>query len=457
LSEKSGGAPSGISAASLVARIESVPFSRWHIRPRIIVGSATFFDAFDAFQLAAALVVLRALWELTPGDIAALISASYLGQIVGALAFGRLAEKFGRIPMVACAVVLMSIMSLVCAFTANVTQLFFCRMIQGIGVGGEMPVAAAYISELSKAKGRGRFFLFYELIFPVGLLVTGLVGAVLVPNFGWQSMFIVGGVPGLIIAFLILRLPESPRWLINQGRLSEAEEVIKEIEASTDRRETPAEAAAPASASVAPKKSRWLELLSPFYRRRTLFVWALWACAYFVANGLNNWMPTFYNMVYGLDVRASLWAAPLTNAAQVALLLVCVFVIDRVGRRNWIFTCFAGGSLLLAILGVFGSGNVIAAMVLATMSYGIIGSVNAVVYLYTPEIYPTRMRAAATGAATCWLRIASALAPWVVGYLVAEEGISAVFLVFAGVAALGAIAATQMLETRNRRLEDIAP
>ncbi len=188
-----------------------------------------------------------------------------------------------------------------------------------------------------------------------------------------------------------------------------------------------------------------------------MVVWALWACAYFVANGLNNWMPTFYNMVYGLDVRASLWAAPLTNAAQVALLLVCVFVIDRVGRRNWILTCFAGGSLLLAILGFFGAGSVVAAMILATLSYGVIGSVNAVVYLYTPEIYPTRMRAAATGAATCWLRIASALAPWVVGYLVAEEGISAVFLVFACVAALGAIAATQMLETRNRRLEDLAP
>ena len=454
---ESPGAAAGFSAEGLVARIESVPFSRWHIRPRIVVGSATFFDAFDAFQLASALVVLRALWELTPTDIAALISASYIGQFVGALLFGRLAEKFGRIPMVAAAVVLMSIMSLVCAFTGNVTQLFWCRLVQGIGVGGEMPVAAAYISELSKAKGRGRFFLIYELIFPIGLLMTGLIGAVLVPNFGWQSMFVVGGIPGLIIAYFILRLPESPRWLINQGRLEEAEKIIATIEASTDRREPPATPSPTVNTAAVTKKSRWAELLSPFYRGRTLVVCALWASAYFVANGLNNWMPTFYNMVYELDVRASLWAAPLTNAAQVLLLLVCVFVIDRVGRRNWIFTCFAVGGLLLAVLGAFGAGNVVSAMILATLSYGVIGSINAVVYLYTPEIYPTRMRAAATGAATCWLRIASATAPWVVGYLVAEEGISAVFLVFAGVAVLGAIAATQMLETRNRRLEEIAP
>jgi putative MFS transporter len=192
----------------------------------------------------------------------------------------------------------------------------------------------------------------------------------------------------------------------------------------------------------------------------------LWFCAYFVANGLNNWMPTFYNMVYQLDLRASLWAAPLTNAAQVLLLLVCVFVIDRVGRRNWITACFVVGALLLAALGIFGGGSVASAMVLATLAYGVIGTVNAVVYLYTPEIYPTRMRAAATGAATCWLRVASALAPWVAGYFLgdaaarstdAAAGISNVFLVFAGIALVGAIAATQMLETRNRRLEEIAP
>src|SRR5687768_11223639 len=197
-------------ASRLITRIESVPFSRWHVKPRIIVGSATFFDAFDALQLASVLIVIRPAWGLSISDVGWLISASYIGQIFGALLFGRLAEKFGRIPSVAGAVVLMSVMSLVCALTGNFTQLFVCRLIQGIGVGGEMPVAAAYISELSKAHGRGKFFLAYELIFPVGLLATGLIGAFLVPRYGWQAMFIMGGIPGLIIAALILRLPESP-------------------------------------------------------------------------------------------------------------------------------------------------------------------------------------------------------------------------------------------------------
>ncbi len=177
----------------------------------------------------------------------------------------------------------------------------------------------------------------------------------------------------------------------------------------------------------------------------------LWACAYFITNGLNNWMPTLYNRVYGLSLDQALRAGTLTNVAQVAILLGCAFVIDRLGRRGWTMVCFVAGAVLLAALGSFASGSVVAVITLVTLSYGIVGSVNAVLYLYTPEIYPTRMRALGTGAATCWLRLASAAGPVLVGYLVAHSGTGAVFLMFAAAGVVGAVAATAMLETRNRR------
>jgi MFS transporter, putative metabolite:H+ symporter len=338
-----------------------------------------------------------------------------------------------------------------------------------------MPVAAVYINELSKAKGRGRFFLLYEMIFPVGLMMTGQIGAFVVPALGWQVMFLIGGVPGLVIAGLLLRLRESPRWLISKGRLEEAETIIGEIEAAspvpatttatTDA--TKAIESAPSETTDAQdirdrrerrgSSTRWSELLSALYFRRTLIVWVLWACAYFITNGLNNWMPTLYNRVYGLSLDQSLRAGTLTNVAQVVILLGCAFLIDRLGRRRWTMTCFAAGAVLLAALGSFASGSVTAVIVLVTLSYGIVGSVNAVLYLYTPEIYPTRMRALGTGAATCWLRLASAAGPLLVGYLVAHSGTGAVFLMFAAAGVIGAIAGAAMLETRNRRLEEIAP
>jgi putative MFS transporter len=451
--------PGGATAQGLLTRMESVPFSRWHMRSRIVMGSATFFDAFDALSMAFVLPVLIGPWKITPTEIGFLISASYLGQLIGALIFSRLAESYGRPKMAAAATAIMSIMSLGCALSGNFTALFACRLVQGIGVGGEMPVAATYISELSLAGQRGRFFMLYEMIFPVGLMATGQVGAWVVPYLGWQAMFLIGGIPGLIITLLLLRLPESPRWLISRGRLAEAEAIIREVEASTDRRIVPtAQAAAtPTQAKpAAPQRTRWAEVLSPVFLRRTMIVWTLWFCAYFVANGMNNWMPTLYRTVYGLELQQSLRAAALTNVAQVILLLACAFCIDRIGRKQWLMATFVGGGVLLAALGLGGAADVVWVIVLATLAYGLIGSSNAVLYLYTPEVYPTRMRAIGTGLATSWLRIASAIGPAVIGFMVSKEGIAAVFLMFAVVAAVGAIASSFMIETRGRRLEDIA-
>jgi len=449
-------------AAALIARIESAPFSRWHVRSRVVVGSATFFDAFDALSLAFVLPVLVGRWHISPKQVGILIAIGYVGQFLGALVFGSLAESFGRIRSAAAAVAIMSVMSLGCAISGNFAALLAFRFVQGIGVGGEMPVAAVYINELSKAHGRGRFFLLYELIFPVGLMVTGQIAAVLVPAFGWQVMFLIGGVPGLLITFLLLGLPESPRWLIAKGRLAEAEMIVRAMEASTDRRVTPAtpgepltNSAASPPVAVAPP-SGWSALLSGVYRTRTVVAWTLWSSAYFITNGLNNWMPTLYYNVYRLDLQQSLRAGTLTNVVQVVVLIGCAFLIDRVGRRRWTLACFVVGGLLLALLGIFGADSARAAITLVTLSYGVIGSANAVLYLYTPEIYPTRMRAMGTGAATCWLRLASAVGPLLVGYLVSAQGIPAVFLMFAAVAVVGALAATRMLKTENRRLEDIA-
>lgn len=452
-------------AAALLARLERVPFSRWHVRPRVVVGSATFFDAFDALSLAFVLPVLAPLWRLTPAQIGSLISISYVGQFIGALIFGALAERAGRIRSAAGAVALMSAMSLGCMFAAGYNVLFVCRFVQGIGVGGEMPVAATYINELSKARGRGRFFLLYELLFPIGLMMTGQIGALLVPAFGWQVMFLIGGVPGLIIAGLLLRLPESPRWLLSKGRLAEAETIVRQMESHAAALE-PVIAAGDAGAQHIPRaavpsstggrRGGWTELLGRGYLSRTLIAWALWSCAYFVTNGLNNWMPTLYNQVYGLSLQQSLRAGTLTNVAQVLVLLGCALVIDRSGRRLWTASVFGAGAIVLGVLGLFASASVAATITLVTFAYGIVGSANAVLYLYTPEIYPTRMRAIGTGAATCWLRLASALAPVLVAALVSRAGISSVFLMFAGVSLAGAVAALFMLQTQNRPLEEIA-
>ncbi len=438
--------------SELLARMESIPFSRWHLKPRVIIGTATFFDGFDSLSLAYAMPVLIGLWHLNAGQIGMLIAAGYLGQAVGALVFGVIAERFGRIFSIKGSMFMMSIMGIACMFAGNYNILFSLRFLQGIGLGGEVPIAATYINELSRAKGRGKFFMVYEMIFPISLMLTAQLGAVIVPSLGWKWMFLIGGVVGLIILPLFFTLRESPRWLISKGKFDEAESVIKEMEASTDVR-------LPVTMTVnkPTAKADWKELFSPFYRFRTLVVWGLWFSAYFISNGLNNWLPSLYKTVYKLPLSESLHAASITNVIQVIAVLACAFLIDKIGRKRWATAAFLIAGCLLLVLFFNGAKSAKSVMFLGSSAYGVIGSITVLLYLYTPEIYPTRMRAIGTAFATTWLRLASAIGPMIIGFVLDSKGISYVFVGFAIICIIGSLVATRMIETREKVLEEIAP
>ena len=460
--------PSGVSgtrAAGLLFRLENVHMCRWHTKARVVMGTATFFDAFDALSLAFVLPVLIGLWHITPGQVGLLIAAGYLGQVVGALFFGWLAERIGRVPSAGITIGLMSVMSIVCAFTGSLHMLFLARFVQGVGVGGEVPVAATYINELSQTHGRGRFFMLYEMIFPIGLLGAAQIGAFVVPRYGWECMFLVGGLPGLIITWFVCRLPESPRWLIARGRYDEAEKIVASVEAkSPGRHIDPADSSAIEQRVAAitsnlqkQRKSSWKELFSPLYRPRTLIVWVLWASAYFIANGINNWLPSLYKTVYHLPLQEALRMASMSNVLSTCAVICCALVIDRVGRRRWAIGSFCVTGILLVTLVVIGTDSATNVMILASGAYAVMGTTTVMLYLYTSEIYPTRMRAIGTGLATSWLRAASAAAPAMVGLVLAKQGIAMVFLVFAGVTIVGLVGSWRMIETSNRSLEEISP
>lgn len=438
--------------SELLTRLASIPFSRWHIKPRVIIGTATFFDGFDSLSLAYALPVLIGLWHLKPSQTGLLISSGYLGQALGALIFGTIAERYGRVFSIKGSIFLMSIMGIACMFAGNFNILFILRFLQGVGLGGEVPIAATYINELSAAHGRGKFFMLYEMIFPISLMLTAQVGAFIVPHYGWKWIFLLGGAAGLVILPLFFTLKESPRWLIARGKFDEAELIIEEMEASTDVR-------VPVSMDVNKPvvKAKWTELFSPFYRFRTLVVWGLWFSAYFISNGLNNWLPSLYKTVYKLPLSESLHAASITNIVQVCIVFACALLIDKIGRRRWATVAFIVAGCLLAALFLNGATSAKSVMYLGSLSYGVVGSITVLLYLYTPEIYPTRMRAIGTAFATTWLRLASAIGPMIIGFVLDAKGIASVFAGFAAICIIGSLVAMRMVETTGKSLEEIAP
>jgi putative MFS transporter len=448
-------------AASLLARIERTQVSPWHIRALVVMGSATFFDAFDVLAIAYVLPSLIGVWKLAPRTIGVLISSSFLGQIVGALFFGWLAERIGRLQCAKITIALYSLMSLLCAVSWNIPSLLLFRTIQGIGLGGEVPVAAAYINEISRAKGRGRFFLLYQLIFPIGLVGASLLGFWLVPLFGWRTMFLIGGLPAILVFVLFAGniLPESPRWLVSKGRFEEAELIVGQME-SAARSSGAVISSAPEPLPIAPaprRETSRLELFRGIYRLRTIVVWFIWITTYFVTYGVNTWLPTIFRTYYKYSVADALRNGVIINLAGLAGAFCCAMLVDRLGRRPWFILAYAFGAAPLIAIWVRGAANPREVIVLVAISFMFISGNSMLVYLYTTEIYPTRLRSLGTGAASAWLRVASAAGPAIVGFALTGYGVSGVFLLFGIISLAGAAISFGTVETRDRALEEISP
>lgn len=451
-----------ITSADIVSRLERIPTSGWHVRTRVIVGIATFFDAFDALTLAFVLPSLMHAWHLSPGQAGLLLSAGFFGQLVGAFSFGAIAERYGRIPTITLTVAIFSFASLLCSAASGFAMLLILRAVQGVGLGGEVPVAATYINELTKSHQRGKFILLYEIIFPVGLVFAGLLGTWIVPTFGWRYMFLIGGAPA-VLAFLLTRLlPESPRWLLAKGKLLEAKKVVETIEAAVSNNgarplpEVRQVDTVITQTQTGSKTGFGTELFSRFYRWRTLVIWMLWFCSSFVVYGLVSWLPTIYSTVFKVPLQQALLFSLATNLAGLLGTVACALLIDRTGRRPWFVSAFVCAAISLAVLALHAT-LVPTVVVLASTSYFFINTTALALYVYTPECYPTRIRAFGTSIGTGWQRVASIIGPMIVGSLMVQKSVAGVFGLYCAVAVIGGIISIFAIETSGRVLEEVSP
>jgi MFS transporter, putative metabolite:H+ symporter len=445
-----------VAAGEISARIERLPFSRWHVKVRLIIGAATFFDAFDALAIAQALPVLVPAWKLSSHQVGFVISIGFVGQLIGALLFGWLAERIGRLQAMTISIASFSIMSVLSGLAWNYQSLLVFRGLEGIGLAGQVPIAAVYISELIKAKGRGRFVLLHECVFTVGLVVSGLVGSVIVPTFGWRIMFLIGGLPILIAWRLRKLLPESPRWLASRGEIEKARQSLDRIERATEQATglplPPVGKAVP----VIIERASWSEVVGRQYLGRTSVVWLIWFASFLVTYSLGTWLPTLYTTLFHVPLQTALRYGAIGTFFQLLGSASCAFTIDWLGRRRLFGLSFLGAGLSLVALKLIGSPSLVELIVCAALASFFSGSAAIGAYLYTPEVYPTKLRAVGTSLGTAWLRLASMSGPVIIGSLVAG-GVGSVFLTFGCVAlAASAVAGRWAIETSDRVLEEIA-
>ncbi|GAA3789257.1 MFS transporter [Amycolatopsis tucumanensis] len=444
--------------AALVARLERLPVTRRLLMIRVIIGTATFFDAYTVLVIAFAMPKLVTEWHLTPAWVGMILSAGYVGQFVGAILFGWLAERIGRLRTLLITIVLFVSMDIACLFAWSGASMLVFRFLQGIGTGGEVPVASAYINEFVGARKRGRFFLLYEVIFPVGLLFAGLAGYFLVPEFGWRALFVVGLVPAVLMIPLRVFMPESPRWLAAKGKFDRADKVVTMLEREAVKEGKPLPEPVPRPVTAPATGSGWRDLFRGIYLKRTLMLWALWITVYVINNGLVTWLPTLYRQVFDLPLQTSLLYGWITSAVGVVASVLCALYIDKVGRKRWYAIAFLAATVPLVVLTALGATTATQVVILAPIAYAILQTIAFSLYLYSAELYPTRLRAVGTGVGSAWLRAASSAGPLLVGFVVAGLGIRYVFAAFAVVALIGGVVTIRhAVETKGQVLEELSP
>ena len=448
-------------ATSLMARLERIPHSRWHVKVRLIIGVVTFFEAFDQLLVAYTLPSIREEWALGTGQMTLAVTAGSVGMLVGALLSGWAADTLGRVRTIRVALAMTVVASVGLFLSPSFTVFVLLRFVQGLGIGGEVPVAAAYIGELARAHGRGRFVLFYELVFPAGTLFAALLATWMVPTLGWRSIYLVGALPVVVLVLIRRQVPESPRWLTARGRYADAEVELGRIEAAVERstgRSLPAPAETVAVEDTPPPSGdRVRELVAGRYRGRLALVCGLWFTAFFVNYGLTSWLPTIYTGTYGVPLDRALQLSLLATAAGFGGCVLAASSVDRIGRRAVLaigMGLTAGTLVLLAGLGASGVAQVAALTTIAALCSF---ASNITLYLYSPELFPTRSRALGTSIGAAFNRIGVILGPIVVAGAVAGGSIPVAFAVLGGVAAVGAGIALLGPETRNRQLEDVSP
>jgi MFS family permease len=461
--------------STLPARLDALPWSRWHWGVVIALGVTWVLDGLEVTVVGALGPMLqqRATLGLTAGEIGWAGSAYVGGAVCGALAFGRLADRFGRKRLFLVTLAFYLAATLLTALTWNFATFALCRALTGFGIGGEYAAINSAIDELIPARARGRADLAINGTFWLGAAAGAGLSLVLLepgrfaPDVGWRLAFLLGG--GLAVAMLLVRryLPESPRWLMTHGRFAEAEKIVDDIEANVARHHRLRSDHGPPFAIRVRKLVSWREiatLLVTRYRRRALLGLVLMGSQAFFYNAIFFTYALVLTSFFGVSatgVGYYIFPFALGNVLG-PLLLGGLF--DEIGRRRMIAATYAlSGAGLLATAWAF-ERQWLTATDIAWCWSGIFFFASAAAssaYLTVSEIFPLEMRAVAISLFyAIGTGIGGFVGPALFGTLIDTGSRSSLFVGYVGAALLmlgaGAVALWLGVDAEGRPLETVA-
>ena len=442
----------GNTTMDLVARVQRLPIGKFHYRLLVVVGLGWMFDAMDTGLIAFIMTRLATDWQLSPAEKGLIVSIGFVGMAIGAIVAGAIADKIGRKTVFAATLVIYSVATALCGIAPDLTWLLVFRFIVGIGLGGQLPVAVTLVSEYVPAHVRGRFIVLLESFWGLGWLAAALIAYFVIPNHDWHAAFFVGGIPALYVFLLWKLVPESIPYLINKGRLEEAHAIVSKLE-----RDAGVEVVEKIEVAPVAEKSTisFGQLWSKTFARRTLMLWLIWFGIVFSYYGIFTWLPSLL-VEKGYPIVKSFEYSLILILAQLPGYVAAAWLIEKLGRKTTLSLFMAACAVCAYFFGGAGSETeiIVWGCLLSFFNLGAWG----VLYTYTPEQYPTNIRAFGSGWASAVGRIGGIIAPLVVtNMMVMPNGFGNVFMMFTVV--LFAVAAVVFVlgeETKGKTLESIS-
>ena len=441
---------------NIASRIDRLPVWPYPWLVLIVIGASFFFAFFDIVTIGFAMPVIIKQFNVSAEFASWAVTSSLIGYIIGSLLYSRVGDRYGRKTGLYLAISTFSIGAVISGFSTNMEWLIFWRLISGMGLGAEIALATTYLGELSPAKLRGRYTGWAITAAFAGFAAVPFVALLLVPNYqwGWRLLLIIAGVGGVLIAIMRRNIPESPRWLSEHGRIKEADGIVS---ASEERVRLKLNSDLP---DINPKGQSFLDphinlksLFSPPFVIR-IFLFALIWFFYYIGN--YAWLTLTPELLSkkGIELSQSISHLTLTGIGFLAGAILAVFISDKVERKFTVAVIALIWAGLLLIIGYYPSDNVL--VIAGFFASASIGVLIPILYTYTGENFPTKVRATGISITDGIGHLGGAFCGQVVFTIYNNFGFTGAFT---GMAVTGIIAAVLVMlgiKTTGRSLEHIS-
>lgn len=428
---------------SALTTYEDVPLNRFHFRVAVAGSGGQFSDGFVLGIVGIVLVSAGSALDLNALWIGLLGAATLSGLFLGSLITGPIADRIGRSLIFRFDMLLIACLSLSQFFIQEAWQLLLTRLLIGLVLGADYVVSKTLVTEHAPRHFRGRLLSFLAVAWAAGYVFAYLAGFSLsgLGDEAWRFMLIASAIPELIVFAFRVGIPESPLWLLRNGRPEEARMIMDRTVGS--HVVMPPETPAPAK-----KQNRYRELFSSKHRTRTIVGITFYVCQVIPYFALGTFSPM---VMESLGVTNSLMGGALYNVFLLTGAIIGMVIIDMMPRRVFlVYSFFLGAVLLLSLVLVAPHSSVGAVILFASFALVLAAAAN-LEFIYPPELFPTEVRASGLGVVTAGSRLGSAVSTFFLPIVVAGAGVNTVLFSCVGILIIGGLVTLRWApETRRK-------